>query len=466
MSKNENADSNVAADYVANTMNTELPDSVDVAEQMANDANVDETVMSTLTNGIRFTARTVKLGSVFCTDNVRDKDSYELVGLVESIRTRGFDQSRRLFVDAERSDYHGRDGHLVFKGHRRLAAITYLRDQIVNAGLAVKAEGANCSESMKESYLRDKAVFEESFGSLKSPKIPVMMADGKSQMTREIEVLLKIDHNPEMQEKQLNPFERFVAIKTICLETTNSSNSRICDILGFVRVDKKTGEVKKRTSDVSKLKGWLSLSCRMLADVRLYWLLGKDALVTEDEYGRAERFYPPEGFDPEGELPSNVRKVASCSYDNLDALGQIIRSDKSVQIGTEGRIYENVANDTSCEAVTLGWSYLLDGKRLKVTNDKESGILRLSEKTGKSGNTDKRQSADKLQVVGKSLGEDSPVVEAAMNFAAGTGSQEDLVSLARKESQIRQDLRALRIALGETFESVLAEGREMLKSQK
>ena len=212
MSKNENADSNVAADYVANTMNTELPDSVDVAEQMANDANVDETVMSTLTNGIRFTARTVKLGSVFCTDNVRDKDSYELVGLVESIRTRGFDQSRRLFVDAERSDYHGRDGHLVFKGHRRLAAITYLRDQIVNAGLAVKAEGANCSESMKESYLRDKAVFEESFGSLKSRKIPVMMADGKSQMTREIEVLLKIDHNPEMQEKQLNPFERFVAI--------------------------------------------------------------------------------------------------------------------------------------------------------------------------------------------------------------------------------------------------------------
>ena len=390
-------------------------------------------------NGVRFKTVEVSLDSIIVESNVRDEESLDIDDLVASFRMEGYDRTFPLMGHVRSDGSYG-----LIRGHRRFMSILHLRNNYP-------------------------VEYDRHFG--KNAKVPMLVPNGKIVLTPRQVAILKIDHSAKKRQKPLNSWEKFEAVRTL-RRVGITTSAELSERLGMYAIDKKTGILTLQTSQTKKYLGWLHFNGSILREVRLFHLFGEGTLVNKTNGLRVcpeipasldgtdchiETIVSKNGDvlvirDDQGVAVSsssrNVRKVARCTFANLDALGGVVRADGFGE---------------SCQTYTQCWNAMLDGYSPKFVK----GTLTIpgKDKPESQVETDAPTATDvRIKDMMLNWG-DNPIVRDALAVASGQKSQDALaetIASASQEVTLATVIRFLTDATDATVELVLTACQDRL----
>lgn len=369
-------------------------------------------------NGIKFVMKEMPLDSIIIESNVRELETMELDDLAASFRLEGYDRTFPMMGHV-RSD--GKIG--LIRGHRRNLSIHHLREN-------------------------HPVEFDRHFG--KKPTVPVLVPYKNKVLSERQVTILKIDHSQKKRTKPLNSWEKFEAVRQFRRVGIDSS-SELAERLGMFRFGKDGTTIVFQTSQVKKYLGWLHFNGTMLREVRIFHLFGSDTIVNksnglrvcpenQESYkgtnlravtvgaGKSEVTVLKDSEDREVSGSSEgCRIVAKCTFNNLDALGGIVRH---AEYGESSDLYKRC------------WVGMKQGKVVKFVK----GSLIMPD----TDSQDSPESQDAPSLEQKAAKKvlldwgDNPVIRDAMSVVLGTKTPDVLADTVSQVTPMAQVLTALR----------------------
>ncbi len=369
-------------------------------------------------NGLKFVMKDVPIDEIIVESNVRELETMELDDLVASFRLEGYDRTFPMM------GHYRSDGLIgLIRGHRRNLSIQHLRDN-------------------------HPVEYDRHFG--KNAKVPVLVPYKNKTLNERQITILKIDHSQKKRTKPLNSWEKFEAVRQFRRVGIDSS-SELAERLGMFRFGKDGTTIVFQTSQVKKYLGWLHFNGTILREVRIFHLFGSDTIVNksnglrvcpEDQVslvgtdlravtvgaGKTEVTVLKDSEDREVSGSSEgCRIVAKCTFNNLDALGGIVRH---AEYGESSDLY------TKC------WVGMQEGKVVKFV--KGSLIMPDTE----SQDSPESQDAPSLEqkAAKKVLLDwgDNPVIRDAMSVVLGLKTSDALADTVSQATPMDQVMTALR----------------------